>query len=96
MKNRITTTGAIVMTLFCVTFPPTGCGADASGPLPPLNLTIKDLTPKFLTFYNEATKEKASPDKRWELWKKDYDFAAVPPTPEGEEIAKELLNDAWS
>ena len=95
MKNRITTTGAIVMTLFCVTFAPTGRGADASGTLPPLNLTIKDLTPKFLTFYNEATKEKASPDKRWELWKKDYDFAAVPPTPEGEEIAKKLLNDAW-
>ena len=56
----------------------------------------RDLRQKFLTFYNEATKEKASPDKRWELWKKDYDFAAVPPTPEGEEIAKKLLNDAWS
>jgi hypothetical protein len=95
MKNRITAAGAIVMTLFCVTFAPTGRGADASAALPPLNLTIKDLTPKFLTFYNEATKDKASPDKRWDLWKKDYDFAAVPPTPEGEEIAKKLLNDAW-
>jgi hypothetical protein len=49
------------------------------GALPQFDLTIKDLTPKFLTFYNEAAKEKASPDRRWELWKKDYDFAAVPP-----------------
>jgi hypothetical protein len=48
--------------------------------LPPINLTIKDLAPKFLTFYDEATKAKASPARRWELWKKDYDFAAVPPT----------------
>lgn len=63
--------------------------------LPPLNLTIKDLTPKFLTFYEEATTQDATPEQRWELWKKDYDFAAVPPTPEGEEIAKKLLNDAW-
>jgi len=79
MKNRSTTTSAIVMTLFCATFPPVGRGVDASGALPQFDLTIKDLTPKFLTFYNEAAKEKASPDRRWELWKKDYDFAAVPP-----------------
>jgi hypothetical protein len=40
-------------------------------PLPPLNLTIKDLTPKFLQFYDEATRENASAERRWELWKKD-------------------------
>jgi hypothetical protein len=39
--------------------------------LPPLNLTIKDLTPKFLQFYDEATRENASAERRWELWKKD-------------------------
>ena len=32
---------------------------------------------------------------RWELWKKDYDFAAVPPTPEGEQMARKILDDAW-
>jgi hypothetical protein len=65
-------------------------------PLPPLNLTIKDLTPKFLAFYDEAKKENALPDRRWEIWKKDYDFAAIPPTPEGQQIARKLLDDAWS
>jgi hypothetical protein len=40
-------------------------------PLPPLNLTIKDLPPKFLQFYDEATRENASAERRWELWKKD-------------------------
>src|SRR5207302_6487668 len=57
--------------------------------------TVKDLTPKFLKFYDEATKENASPERRWELWKKDYDFAAVPPTPEGEEMARKILDEAW-
>ncbi|MBV9007804.1 MAG: hypothetical protein JO354_01380 [Verrucomicrobia bacterium] len=92
MTHRIKRAGMIVTTLFCVTFSWTGRGADE---LPPLNLTIRDLTPKFLNFYDEAVKENASPQRRWELWKKDYDFAAVPPTPEGQEIAKKLLNDAW-
>jgi hypothetical protein len=63
--------------------------------LPALNLTIKDLTPKFLKFYDEAVKEHASPERRWELWKKEYDFAAVPPTPEGEKMARGILDDAW-
>jgi hypothetical protein len=90
MKYRITTTSFMAIALFCIT---TTEGAPEA--LPPLNLTVKDLTPKFLKFYDEATKENASPAKRWELWKKDYDFAAVPPTPQGEEIAKKLLNDAW-
>jgi predicted Zn-dependent protease DUF2268 len=60
-----------------------------------LSVTIKDITPKFLAFYEAAKKENASPERRWELWKKMYDFAAVPPTPEGEKIAQRLLNDAW-
>ncbi|MGH7938697.1 MAG: hypothetical protein ACREFG_09335 [Chthoniobacterales bacterium] len=64
-------------------------------PLPPINLTIKDLTPKFLKFYREATEQHASPDARWQLWKKDYGFAAVPPTPEGDQMARKLLDEAW-
>jgi hypothetical protein len=60
-----------------------------------LNLTIKDLTPKFMQFFDEATRENASPGRRWELWKKDYDFAAVPPTTQGEAMAKQMLTEAW-
>ena len=63
--------------------------------LPPIVVTVKDLTPKFLEFYDEAVKENASPDRRWALWKEKYDFAAVPPTPEGDKIARSLLADAW-
>ena len=64
-------------------------------PLPAINLTIKDLTPKFLQFYDEAIKENASEPRRWEVWKKDYNFAAVPPTPEGEQMARKIVDDAW-
>jgi hypothetical protein len=71
------------------------CSTAQSSPPPPLNLTIKDLTPKFLQFYDEATRENASAEQRWELWKKDYDFAAVPPTPEGEQMARKILDNAW-
>ena len=72
-----------------------GQSSPSPPPLPALNLTIKDLTPKFLQFYDEAIKENASEARRWELWKKDYDFAAVPPTPEGEQMARKILDDAW-
>lgn len=70
-------------------------GQSSPPPLPALNLTIKDLTRKFLQFYDQASKENASEERRWELWKKDYDFAAVPPTPEGEQMARKILDDAW-
>lgn len=63
--------------------------------LPPIEVKINDLTPKFLKFYEAAQQENASPDRRWELWKEMYDFAAVPPTPEGEKIARDLLDKAW-
>ena len=60
-----------------------------------VTVTITDLSPKFLAFYSAATQEKASPDRRWELWKQMYDFAAVPPTSEGETMARTLLDQAW-
>ena len=62
---------------------------------PGVTLSVRDLSPKFLAFYEEAVKEKASPDARWELWKKMYHFAAVPPTPEGDKMARDLLDRAW-
>ena len=95
MKKLITVTVSFSVTLLLIAGARGDSDQSAPPALPPLNLTIKDLTPKFLKFYDEAIREKASPERRWELWKKDYDFAAVPPTPEGEEIAKKLLKDAW-
>ena len=62
---------------------------------PMISIEIKDLTPKFLAFYEAAEKEQASADRRWQLWKEMYDFAAVPPTEEGHKIARRLLDDAW-
>ena len=62
---------------------------------PPVNLTIRDLTPKFLTFYDSATKEHADGAKRWELWRELYGFAAVPPGPDGETMARKMLDTAW-
>jgi hypothetical protein len=65
-------------------------------PTPPsVSLDVVDLTPKFLAFYDAAQKENANADQRWELWKKLYGFAAVPPTPEGQAIARKLLDAAW-
>ena len=61
----------------------------------PITLEVKDITPQFLAFYEAAQKENASPDRRWELWKQMYDFAAVPPTEEGSKIAREMLDNAW-
>ncbi len=72
-----------------------GLGSLGAAPAPALSITVKDLTPKFLTFYRAATAANASPDERFKLWKADYDFAAVPPTPQGDVIARRLLDQAW-
>lgn len=58
-------------------------------------LTIEDLTPKFLRFYQTAIQERADPNRRWELWKQLYGFAAVPPTPQGDQMARKILDNAW-
>ena len=64
-------------------------------PQPAPVLTIRDLTPKFLTFYQAAEQEHATESRRWELWQKLYGFAAVPPTPEGDAMARKILDNAW-
>lgn len=53
-----------------------------------------DLTPRFLAFHERA---RAEPDaeRRWELWREAYGFAAVPPTPADQEMARRLLEEAW-
>lgn len=58
-----------------------------------LRLTVVDLSPRFLDFH--AAAQGADADARWSLWKRRYDFAAVPPTPEGEAMARDMLDAAW-
>jgi hypothetical protein len=61
-----------------------------------VQLLLNDITPKFVSFYDSAEHSHASEKVRWELWKKLYDFAATPPTPSGDSIARRLLDSAWS
>lgn len=66
-----------------------------AAPAPQVSITVKDLTPKFLAFYDKARTEK-DPEKRFALWKQMYGFAAVPPGPQGDAMARELLDHAWA
>lgn len=60
-----------------------------------MHLDVVDLSPKFLAFYNEAIEQNLEADARWELWRSMYGVAAVPPTPEGTMMARQLLDAAW-
>lgn len=59
------------------------------------SLEIADGVAKFEAFYAEATAKPLDQGARWALWKKDYDMAAVPPGPDGEKMARQLLDSAW-
>ena len=63
---------------------------------PAINLEVVDLTPRFLTFYDAAQATGTDADERWRLWQEHYGFAAVPPTPDGQALARRLLDDAWT
>ncbi len=60
-----------------------------------VTLNVDDLTPRFLAFYEAAQAEYADADRRWQLWQEHDGFAAVPPTPEGQALARRLLDQAW-
>lgn len=62
---------------------------------PAVTLRIKNDIPKFERFYREASKPGITEEQRWKLWQKDYGMAAVPPTPEGEKLARKQLDAAW-
>lgn len=47
--------------------------------MPSVSLSVTDLSPKFLALYEEAVKEKASPDARWELLEEDVSFCGDSP-----------------
>lgn len=57
---------------------------------------ITDLSPRFLAFYDSATTANLNPSERWIMWKRLYGFAAVPPTPFGDSLARRLLDGAWA
>lgn len=59
------------------------------------HVEIKNLVPKFLSFYELANKSNNDKATRWELWKEHYNFAAMPPGEEGQTMAVKLLEDAW-
>jgi hypothetical protein len=56
---------------------------------------IVDLTGRFLAFYDSANRRHADPDTRFQLWRRLYGFAAVPPGPFGDSLARRLLDSAW-
>jgi len=60
----------------------------------PLRVEVIDVSPKFLDFW-AAAKDEPDPDKRFAIWKEKYGIAAVPPGPQGQEIARKLLDAAW-
>ncbi|MBU6297155.1 MAG: hypothetical protein KJS68_02825 [Alphaproteobacteria bacterium] len=57
-------------------------------------LDIASRVTKFEKFYADA--KNLDEAARWALWKKEYGIAAVPPTPEGEALARKQLDTAWS
>ena len=60
------------------------------------SVSVVDLSPRFLRFYDTASSRSLDPDARWALWKQSDGFAAVPPTPAGDSLARRLLDAAWA
>nr|WP_144033671.1 hypothetical protein [Sphingomonas laterariae] len=58
-----------------------------------VTVNVRDLSTRFLDFY--AAAQDKHPDERFRIWKDRYGFAAVPPTPQGDAIARKLLDEAW-
>ncbi|MFQ3543736.1 hypothetical protein Q7A53_06595 [Halobacillus rhizosphaerae] len=58
-------------------------------------IRVNQILDRFLTFYDKATIECAHSERRYQLWKKYYGFAAVPPGDIGEQLAREMLDYAW-
>lgn len=69
--------------------------AGAGAAPPGVRIEIVDRSPKFLAFYDAAVAENADPERRWGLWKELYDFAALPPVPQRDSLARGLLDSAW-
>lgn len=59
-------------------------------------LDIDNRVPKFETFYADAVKQPLDAAARFALWKKEDGLAAVPPGPDGDKMARALLDAAWA
>ena len=59
-------------------------------------LDIDNRVGKFETFYARATVAPMDADARFKLWQAEDGLAAVPPGPDGDVMARKLLDDAWS
>jgi hypothetical protein len=60
------------------------------------SLEIVDSVKRFRAFYVEAVATPLDEGARWALWKKQYGIAAVPPGPDGDKMARLLLDSAWA
>jgi len=60
------------------------------------SLEIVDRVARFMAFYSEAATKPLGEAARWALWKKEYGIAAVPPGPDGDKMARQLLDSAWA
>lgn len=69
--------------------------ATAAAPDGQHRLDIVNRVPKFKTFYRHATAKPLDEAARFALWRKEYGIAAVPPTPEGQKMARKMLAAAW-
>ena len=58
-------------------------------------LDIDNRVPRFETFYAHATAKPVDADARFALWQKEDGLAAVPPGPDGDAMARQLLDAAW-
>ncbi|MGN6148872.1 MAG: DUF2268 domain-containing putative Zn-dependent protease [Rhizomicrobium sp.] len=59
-------------------------------------LDIDNRVGKFETFYAHATAKLIDAEARFKLWQAEDGLAAVPPGPDGDAMARKLLDDAWS
>ncbi|HTT97542.1 MAG TPA: hypothetical protein VMF58_05795 [Rhizomicrobium sp.] len=80
--------------VLCAALLASGCATHM--PEAPHVLDIDNRVPRFETFYADATAKPIDADARFALWKKEDGLAAVPPGPDGDEMARHLLDAAWS
>jgi len=82
------------LVLLCTVLLASGCAArppDATHVL-----DIDNRVPKFVTFYADVTAKPDDADARFKLWQDEDGLAAVPPGPDGDAMARQLLDAAWT
>lgn len=59
------------------------------------DLKCKYLLDEFLTFYDKSSFENTDNERKYELWRKHYNFPFDPPGYKQNQLAKEMLDYAW-